>query len=404
MTEPRSVLSAAGSAREKPRANYVTNLSLAAVSGGWSGFNAAIYENLQPFFDLHYVGPIDPPVDRWSKLVSKGRRVLGSRGNFHFFSPHRLESIRAEVEQQLDADVSCTFFHGSTPWLAVRPANPYACFLDVCFATYIDIYHDARQFRPSDLQRLYDAETDWLGQARRVFFSSEWALQETAQRYGLPTDTFRVAGLGGYVDMPDKVEDVPSSTFLFVALDFERKGGRACYDAFRAVRLQWPEARLRIIGARPPADVLAEPGIEYVGLLRKSNPAERHLLQESFAQAVALVHPTTMDATPQVIIEAGYYGCPTIAPASFAIPELVEKGRTGFLVAPPPRPEQLASYMLRLKDADVRAAMRSAVREHTTSRFTWAGVGEQMANEMLDTQAPKAGPIGQAPAIGNRAS
>ena len=403
MTEPRTIGSAPASTG-KPRANYVTNLSLASVSGGWSGFNAAIYENLQPFFDLAYVGPIDPPVDRRAKIVSKLRRVLGSRGDFHFFSRRRLEAIRDQVEQRLTSDAACSFFHGSTPWVYVRPITPYACFLDVCFATYVDIYHDARQFRLPDLQRLYAAEAEWLSRARRVFFSSEWALRETAQRYSLPTDQFRVAGLGGYVDMPVEEPAATDDLFLFVALDFERKGGRACCDAFRLVRRQWRDARLRIIGARPPADVLREPGIEYVGLLRKSNPAERQLLQQSFAQAVALVHPTTMDATPQVIIEAGYYGCPTIAPASFAIPELIDNGRTGFLVAAPPRAEELATCMLRLRNSDVSAAMRRAVREHTTARFTWAGVGRRLAAEMLDTPTVHASPLAKDGTIGKLAS
>jgi glycosyltransferase involved in cell wall biosynthesis len=90
-----------------------------------------------------------------------------------------------------------------------------------------------------------------------------------------------------------------------------------------------------------------------------------------------------MDATPQVIIEAAYYGCPTIAPSSFAIPELIEDGRTGYLVQAPPDPEELADRMVRMRNPVSAAGMRVAVRERALERFRWENVAQTMATEAL---------------------
>jgi hypothetical protein len=135
------------------RANYISNLSLDEVSGGWSGFNAAIYKSLSRHFELEYVGPISPPPDSFAKMVSKIHRTMGNRGNFPFFSRRRLATVSSEVRKRAGAAARFDFFHGSTPWVAYQPAIPYACYLDVCFATYIDIYHDRSQFAEADLKR-----------------------------------------------------------------------------------------------------------------------------------------------------------------------------------------------------------------------------------------------------------
>ncbi|MEP7087655.1 MAG: glycosyltransferase family 4 protein [Gemmatimonadota bacterium] len=367
-----------------PRANYISNLSLDEVSGGWSGFNAAIYKSLSRHFKLDYVGPISPPPDGIAKVISKIHRTMGNRGSFPFFSRRRLESVSAEVRKQAGATAQFDFFHGSTPWVAYEPAIPYACYLDVCFATYMDIYHDRSEFEEADLKRIVREETRWLERADRVFFSSRWALERCAIEYKLSSDTFRVAGMGAYLPIPERDSFAGGHDFLFIALDFDGKGGRVCADAFRIVRDECPDATLRVIGAQPPADVLDMPGVSYEGILDKSVPADLERLQHILATSFALVHPTTRDATPQVVIEAQYHGCPVVAPRSFGIPEMVVDTVTGCLVEAPPSALSFAERMLWLVRNPVSyRRMRMAARANSIEHFTWAVVGDRIALEMM---------------------
>ncbi len=365
------------------RANYVSNLALTETSGGWSGFNAAIFESLERHFSLAYVGPVSPQDDLRAKVFSKLNRSVGRRGSFAFFSPRRLASTALLVAQGVDDSARLSFFHGSTPWIAYHPDVPYACFLDVCFATYVTVYHDRNEFDPQDLARIEKQERTWLRAAHRVFFSSTWAMESAVAAYGLARSTLRVVGMGGHLPIPKADRYSGGNEFLFIALDFEGKGGQLCVDAFRQIRQQHANATLRIIGERPPTTVLTMDGIAYEGLLRKSVPGDLARLQELLSSAFALVHPTVRDATPQVIIEAQYYGCPAIAPRSFGIPELVLDGVSGCLVNAPPTVAEVAEKMMQLLDDPAAyRRLRHSARVHALAHFTWELVGDRMAAEM----------------------
>ncbi len=365
------------------RANYITNISLDETSGGWSGFNAAIYASLARHISFEYVGPVAPPPDLAAKVSSKLWRIAGLRGSFQYFSRRRLDRIARQVGRLVDGQADVNFFHGATPWVAFDASTPYACYLDVCFATYMTIYHDSAHFSRADIERIEKQEAEWLRKAARVFFSSAWALEEAARAYDLDRSTLCVAGMGGHVPIPAADRYLGGRDFLFIALDFAGKGGNVCVDAFRQVRAAVPDARLRIVGERPPQDVLRIEGVVYEGLLNKNVPAELKRMQELLAGAFALVHPTIRDATPQVFAEAAYHGCPVVAPRSFGIPEMIVDGVSGCLVSAPPTATDVAKRMHWLcENADDYRRMRSSARAHALAKFTWEQVGDRIASEL----------------------
>ena len=372
------------------RVNFISNLDIDETSGGWTGINAAIYQQLSSHFNTKYIGPINPPTDYPAKLVSKVRRMSGGSGSFHFFSKHRLKRIAKLVKLAADETAPCNFFHGSTPWILYDSARPYFLYADTCFSTYVDVYHDRAKFLPADLQRISDSEARWLARATRVFFGTQWAMEKAVADYRIPRTNLSVVGAGGSMTPPTKDTYAGGLDLLFVALDFERKGGRICAEAFLKVRQQLPEARLTIVGEQPPADVLRVPGISYAGLLRKSMPAELGRLSTLYSKAFALIHPTCSDIQPLVISEAGYFGCPTIAPRSFGIPELINDGVTGFLLELPLTADAFANRILDLaRDRQKYLAMRSAARTNAIANQTWPAVGERIVEEMTAALSAK---------------
>jgi glycosyltransferase involved in cell wall biosynthesis len=342
-----------------------------------------MHQALSEHFATRFVGPISPASDYSAKLISKIRRINGQAGAFHFFSERRLKRIAKLVAHEIDETADCDFFHGSTPWVLYHSLRPYFLYVDTCFSTYIDVYHEREKFTPNDLKRISDLEADWLSKAERVFFGTRWALERAVADYHLARSNLSPVGAGGSMNPPEQDRYEGGMNFLFVALDFERKGGRICVEALGKVRARFAEASLTIIGERPPDDVLALPGICYEGLLRKSIPADLDKLEAAFTRAFALIHPTTSDIQPLVISEAGYFGCPSIAAKSFAIPELVEDGVTGFLIDTPLTTEAFAAGMIELgSNKDHYLSMRNAVRAHAITNLTWSGVGGRIVDEM----------------------
>lgn len=354
--------------------NFISNQPRGFGNGGFSALSAAACAALKSRHAVTYVGPIDPAVDALAKARSKALRAAGLRGDFAAFSEARLERIAIEVERQARADAAFDVFLGFTSWVLTRPPRPYLALSDCGFHDYIDIFHDRRRFRAADLRRIEEAEAAWLCAASRVLFTSEWAAGRAIGRYGLAPARVGVVGIFGNVEPPEHDAFAGGASFAFISTDFAAKGGAVVLAAFRELRVLHPEARLVIVGA-PPTGEVAEPGVEYAGFLHKDVPAQLARFRAILASSVALVHPTHADISPHSLVEAAQFGCPAIAPCAFAIPELVEHGRTGLLLGGPPTASAVAGAMAwTLEHPDDYAQMRVATwrrarATHARARF-----------------------------------
>ena len=314
--------------------NYVSNIPLKESSGGGSGINYAMHQELQKYFHVKVFPAINPSPDYFKKVLSKFCRILSIKANYHHFSESRLIAINSQF-QKYDLKADAFFFHGFTPWIKINTNKPYYCFNDACFATYVEIYNNKEAFSSSDLKRIYQQEALWLKNASKVFFRSHWALEETKKHYKLTGENFINVGVGGFIDIPEDDFYTGGYDFLFISREFIPKGGMSTVKAFIEVQKKNSEARLIIVGDAPPQEVMKIDGVIYKGFFSKSNEAEKEKLVEIFRKSFALIHPTIKDTNTLVITELAYYGCPAISTNGFAIPEYLLDGETGFLLENP---------------------------------------------------------------------
>jgi len=291
----------------------------------------------------------------WSKL----HRLIGSQGSFAFFSEQRLQSIAAEVHSKCQDGARLDFFHGFTPWISTRPKRPYVAWSDCTFHDYLDIYHPREQFRHDDLERIEQAEAEWLRKADHVVFTSDWAVGRAVRQYSLDADRVTSVGIFGEVNLPSRDTYAGGQEFVFVSTNFVAKGGPVVLTAFHEVRRSHPEASLVIVG--DPVESEIKPGVRCTGFLRKEVPSEYQQFRQILAGARAVVSATRSDICPLLFVEAGYFGCPVISNRRFAIPEIVDHGRTGFLLDRPQDPRLLARAMCQMLElGDEYTRMREA--------------------------------------------
>lgn len=366
--------------------NYVSNFARGQRSGGWDGMNAAIADRLERHFAINYCGPISPRVSGLARARGLLRRKLGLGEPFHFFSNSRLGRYASLAMAEMNPEAAADWFHGCTPWVGVSSGRPYFTYVDATFLVYMRLYHATLNVDPSELRRISELERQWMAKAARVFFSSRWAMNETRKMYATEGVNFEVMGLGGCINIPASDQYTGGMNFICVATDFDRKGGRIAVEAFVAVRKRNPAATLTLVGGAPPSDIARTMGVSYAGYIDKSNPQSGASLADLYSKAFALLLPTSADLTPLVILEAGYFGCPTIAPASFGIPEMIDDRVSGLLTSAPATTEALASAMFDLSsDAAAYARMRREVRKRCVSEFTWDRVATLMARRVIDS-------------------
>lgn len=362
--------------------SYISNIKLSESSGGMSGINNALHNQLNKHFEICDYSYINPKSDIISKIKSKIFRLIGLKGNYHFFSNRRLNAINKEFQNQKES-CDAYFFFGFTSWISTKPSKPYYCYNDACFATYVDIYNDKDEFSDPDLARIYQKEKCWLQQAEGVFFNSDWALELTKRAYNLKGENFVNVGYGGFIDIPKKDTFNGGLNFLFISREFIPKGGVVVAQAIIEVRKTYPEANVWVVGAKPPEEILSNEAIIYKGFFRKSVLDECKTLKDIFSQSFCLVHPTIKDINPLVINELSYFGCPAIATNRFAIPEFVIPKKSGLLIENPNDYFEAADKMCyMIENHKEYSQMREFTRQKAIENNTWDKVGERLLNYM----------------------
>jgi glycosyltransferase involved in cell wall biosynthesis len=170
----------------------------------------------------------------------------------------------------------------------------------------------------------------------------------------------------------------------FVGGHFERKGGKILLDVFRS-RLR---GRCELtIATRDP--IPEEAGVRVLRGLSAGSEGLRTLLRE----ADAFVLPTLADCHSIASLEAMASGLPVVLARIGAGPEIVEEGRSGFLVDAG-KGEPLAAAIEALAADRTRArAMGERGRAMVLEKFDTAALGARVAAELQAAVA-----AGEAPA------
>ena len=366
--------------------NYITNLSVQDSSGGWSGVNYHLYKQLFKKFEINLIEKVNPPYHKGEKIISKFLRVLGLRGAFPAFTNSRLNKIKGFTENQIHQDAVFNFYHGVTPWIGVQSKLPYVLYTDASFATYIRIYHDENKFAKWQLHSIFIKEKDFLCKANLVFFTSQWALDDTKKCYGISGHNFHVASMGGgYEKKSDVKVQINNPYFLFVGFDFAGKGGDMVCIAFDQLSKKYPDFRMKLVGQRPPEKYLHNKSITYCGFFNKAIPTECKALRDLFSYAYCFILPTVKDITPLVLVDAGSVGCPAISVNNFGIPEIVIHEKTGLLINKNELTVDnlLAAMELMCSNQNLRNKFGENAEKYIKDNFSWEKTGEIIYNKMM---------------------
>jgi glycosyltransferase involved in cell wall biosynthesis len=142
---------------------------------------------------------------------------------------------------------------------------------------------------------------------------------------------------------------------VFVGADFMRKGG----DVLMAVAAlpEFASVEWHLVTKSPPATTAANLHC-YTGF-----NADAHGLRDLVQNSDVLVLPTRADSSSIVTIEAGASGIPAIATRMAGVTELIEEGRTGFLLAEPTAEHLATALRHYLNNPALAATHGRAARE-----------------------------------------
>jgi starch synthase len=232
--------------------------------------------------------------------------------------------------------------------------------------------------------------------ADRLLVVSKAVMRDVVDFYGFDPQKIRVVynGIDANLFSPSKDGPTPPGmmplagkrVILFVGHFGLRKGIFYVIRAMRKVRDEFTDAHLLCVGGTPAwlgrndyrkilQDEISRNGVEdCVTLLDAVKNTE---LVEFYRHSEIFVLPTYYEAFPKVVVEAMGCGLPVVATRTGGIPELVDDGRTGFLM-PFGSPDTISARLRTLLGDDrLRSSMGSLGREKVQSGFTWRAVAER---------------------------
>lgn len=175
--------------------------------------------------------------------------------------------------------------------------------------------------------------------------------------------------------IPDRRQRTGPVSLLFLSNKFPSKGVFVLLEAFRRLIADGAHATLTIAGGK--GDVASEE--KYHTFIATNSLSEHiHYLgphygedkNRLFEEADIFIHPTLNDAFPLVILEAMNYGLPVISTFEGAIPEIIENGKTGFLVPQGDAAALAERISALIHSPELRQKMGNAAREYFLAHFT----------------------------------
>ena len=203
-------------------------------------------------------------------------------------------------------------------------------------------------------------------------------LQRVFARYGLSAEVVpNIIDLSRFAPVPRRsFGDAPH---LVVTRNLEE-----IYDiptalrAFALIRAVLPQAQLTVAGSGPELERL-QTLVGELGLgnsVRFAGRIANAAMPAVYAAADCMLNPSTVDNMPNSILEAFASGVPVVSTDAGGIPDLVQDGVTGLLVAVGDEQTMARAALRVLQSTELAAALRQAGLEQAAS-YAWPQVRAQ---------------------------
>ena len=223
--------------------------------------------------------------------------------------------------------------------------------------------------------------------SRLLITLTEHTKRSVVERFGRSPKDFAIVPPGYTVTLSATPEGDPITTydidgpfFLYAAITYPHKNHALLLRAFALVLERHPEALLVLTGGEGGEEARVTADIERLEIgnrVRRVGRVPRTDLDWFFHHAIALTHTSMFEGFGLPVLEAMGHGCPVLAAATTAVPEVA--GDAAILL-PPDDPEAWATAMVDvLEHEDTQVRLRNAGIARVAD-FQWAASAVRLAD------------------------
>lgn len=361
---------------------------------GFSGTFFFIREAMQAqlpslqILSFGYVVKIARIINRIMGLFIKNPNVI-----FHKFYGKVVSLIGSVIVSFYKPDAIIAV--AASPYIAyMRTKVPIVYCSDATFAAISRIYEEFDALPTWSKAGGEDFEARSLERADLVVVSSQWAKNSAVDDYSIKPNRVAVISYGPNIPRNLLPKDRPQSNletgstlnFLFIGMNWERKGGDIAIETVRELRTRGIDARLHLVG-RVPKQVDNFDFVDNHGHLDKERSSDLSALINLYKFAHFLILPTRADATPVVFNEAAAFGVPSISFDVGGVSSSIEHGVSGLIFELDASPHAMADELSVLLS---KPGWYDELRRQTFDRYVQKANWDQWAKEVIERTLPLA--------------
>jgi glycosyltransferase involved in cell wall biosynthesis len=195
----------------------------------------------------------------------------------------------------------------------------------------------------------------------------------------------RVTRIHNGVDMEsfqaDRIEPA-GRRILWVGRMTEEKGTEYLIRAMKRITAAYPDARLQLVGDGPLRKnlegLVVDLGLS--GAISFAGQKSHSEIAAVYSASDIVVLPSLSEGLPMALLEAMASGRPVVATRVGGIPELVDPGRNGYLVAPGSADEIADKLLELLGHPELAAEMGAASRALVESSHSWDAISSRIVS------------------------
>lgn len=310
------------------------------------------------------------------------------------FQPERsqayLKKMAGKVTRQLAGEeYDLIFAAGSLPVSFLQTNKPIVFFTDATYDCMTSLYIEKNRLWQNSFIQGNRAEENAIRNASLIFYTSDWAKQSAVMAYRGQPEKIRQLSFGPNLLCAASINDMhelidrrklqPEKNFLFIGVDWFRKGADAAIETIFRLNEMGIPATLTIVGCQVPADVCLPFFVEHHPFISKEGESGMNRLRALYERADFFLLPTQADCTPVVFSEAASYGLPVITTDVGGCGSVVIDNETGFCIGSENFVTEAADKIGALcRDAALYETFSWRAFYHYNKELNWDSIGKKM--------------------------
>jgi len=308
----------------------------------WSGTTYYIGQTLQRNIgDVDFLGPVKYPwlVDKTLRAMAKAWRLIFRTEYLTKYSlllswyaskilERKMKGHEYDVVCAPAASTELSYFHTDLPVIYIS---------DTTFKLISNYYNS--DFKNASILSRWEAnfvEKRSLQKSSLIIYPSHWAADSAMNDYNIAADKLFIMPLGANIDFTPPREMIfekeknTTLTLLYLAVEWERKGGAIAFEALKYLHeVCGIKAKLIVCGCVPPPQ-FEHDHMEVIPFLNKNKPEDQKRFVEILSSVHFLILPTRADCSLLVGCEANAYGVPVITTETGGVPDIVKDCINGY--------------------------------------------------------------------------